>query len=56
MPREKNKMTIIPVNVTPSNLGILADQELIDAVLINLFKNAVEVVANNKHPTIGLRA
>lgn len=42
--------------VTPPNLEIQADQELIDTVLINLFKNAVEAVANSEHPAIGLRA
>ena len=42
--------------LTPPNLEIQADQELIDTVLINLFKNAVEAVAANKNPAIELRA
>ena len=54
----ETKRLNIQVNhqVNPPNLKIQADQELIDTVLINLFKNAVEAVSNSKHPTIELRA
>ena len=33
----------------PTNLEVAADAELIEQVLINLIKNAVEAVGNNKH-------
>jgi signal transduction histidine kinase len=42
--------------VKPKGLQIRLDQELIDTVLINLFKNALEAVRTVKSPLIELNA
>ncbi len=43
-------------NLDPENLAILADRELIEMVLINLIKNAKEVLTAHMEPRIELRA
>ncbi len=40
----------------PVNLNVAADGELIEQVLINLIKNAVEAVGNNKHGKVLVKA
>ena len=54
---ETKKLNIkVVCHIDPSELEIHADQELIDTVLINIFKNAVEAVTPSTDPTIELRA
>ncbi len=51
----KAKVEII-VNVSPEDLKINADEELIEQVLINLVKNAIEAFEENPDPTIEMTA
>ena len=54
---ETKKLNIkVVCKIDPGDLEIRADQELIDTVLINLFKNALEAVTAATDPTIELRA
>jgi nitrogen fixation/metabolism regulation signal transduction histidine kinase len=54
---ETKKMNIlVNAQVKPKGLQIRLDQELIDTVLINLFKNALEAVRTVKSPMIELNA
>jgi len=46
----------VTTKVVPDDLQINADQELIDTVLINLFKNALQAIDGNKDALIGLSA
>lgn len=46
----------IDVEVRPESLTVTADRELIDQVLINLLKNAIDAVAGSSDPRIELRA
>lgn len=52
---KKHKIQLI-TQIIPEDLEISLDQELIDTVLINLFKNALEAVREQKNPTIKLNA
>jgi signal transduction histidine kinase len=47
---------LVNAQVKPKGLQIRLDQELIDTVLINLFKNALEAVRTVKSPMIELNA
>ncbi len=42
--------------VSPKEMTLNADEELIEQVLINLIKNAIEALGENEHPTIELNA
>ena len=54
---ETKKMNIkVTAEVIPESLQIRLDQELIDTVLINLFKNALEAVWKIEAPRIELKA
>jgi two-component system, NtrC family, nitrogen regulation sensor histidine kinase NtrY len=46
----------LKVEVTPSNLNVYADQDLIQMILINLVKNAKEAMGNTFNRTIILKA
>lgn len=53
--REIKKQTVtVAIKVTPLDLEINADHELIETVLINLFKNALEAVQGKHTPKIDL--
>lgn len=49
----KAKIEVIK-EVTPNNISVDADEKLIEQVLINLFKNAVEAVQEEENPKIEL--
>lgn len=51
-----NKNITLHVNITPSNLTLPADRELLEAALINLLKNAIEALDNQSNPVIQLSA
>lgn len=42
-------------DITPGNLEVMADEELIEMVLINLVKNAFESAKGKEHPEISLK-
>ncbi len=42
--------------VSPENLELSADEQLIEQVLINLIKNSVQALEKTKNPRIGLKA
>ena len=44
------------VDVVPESLAVMADRKLLDQVLINLLKNAIDAVADEPSPSIRLRA
>jgi len=44
------------VDIYPKNLELTADPELIEQVLINLLKNAIQALDNRKNPKIELKA
>lgn len=44
------------VEVRPVSLSVTADRELVDQVLINLLRNAIDAVAESAEPRIGFRA
>ena len=44
------------VEVRPASLTVSADRELVDQVLINLLKNAIDAVAESPAPRVTLRA
>ncbi len=52
----KNQNIQVSHSIAPENLQVQADQELIDTVLINLFKNAMEAVQQQTQPEIQLKA
>ena len=52
---KKTKLTV-DINISPNDLQVFADQELIDTVLINLFKNAMEAIDKVQNPHIDLKA
>ncbi len=52
----EGKRIKLEIEINPINLEIYADQQLIEMVLINLLKNAVEVVENVKEPMINIKA
>ncbi len=52
----KNSSITVNQVILPIELKVQADQELIDTVLINLFKNAMEAVYQQQTPTIDLKA
>jgi signal transduction histidine kinase len=41
-------------NVSPEDIQINADEELMEQVLINMVKNAIEAVEHQKHPVVKL--
>lgn len=51
-----NKNIIVEVNITPPDLTLHADPELLEAVFINLLKNAIEALDNQPNPLIQLTA
>jgi two-component system, NtrC family, nitrogen regulation sensor histidine kinase NtrY len=46
----------LQVNILPNNLTIQADPNLIEQVLINLFKNAIEALHHQAKPTLVVKA
>jgi len=50
----KKQNTTVSIKVVPANLKISADQEQMETVLINLFKNALEAVNGGTNPKIVL--
>jgi len=50
----KKQNTAVALKVVPADLEISADQEQMETVLINLFKNALEAVGDSKNPKIVL--
>lgn len=46
----------VTVDVVPETLEIQADRALLDQVLVNLVRNAVEALAGTSSPRLGLRA
>jgi len=46
----------VSVDIRPESLTVTADRELLDQVLINLLKNAIDAVAGTAAPWIGLSA
>ena len=44
------------VDVVPESLAVMADRKLLDQVLLNLLKNAIDAVADEPSPAILLRA
>lgn len=48
----KKQNTEVALKVVPVDLEISADQEQMETVLINLFKNALEAVSGSKNPQI----
>ncbi len=51
----KSKVELI-YHVEPKDMVLHADEELIEQVLINLIKNAIEAIGENKNPVIELKA
>ena len=43
-------------SITPENLELSADEQLIEQVLINLLKNAIQALENTENPVIELKA
>jgi two-component system, NtrC family, nitrogen regulation sensor histidine kinase NtrY len=57
MKEEMNTHHIVCVaNVVPENLELSADEQLIEQVLINLIKNAVQALEKTRYPRIELKA
>lgn len=54
-PNFQNGKVAFTCDLNPEQLEIVADEELIEMVLINLLKNAHEGISNMKNPTIKLR-
>ena len=52
----ESKRIKLAVEIDPINLEIYADPQLMEMVLINLLKNAVEVVEKVKEPKINIKA
>jgi two-component system nitrogen regulation sensor histidine kinase NtrY len=57
MKEEMHKLKIECIaTTTPENLELSADEQLIEQVLINLLKNAIQAVEKTENPVIELRA
>ncbi len=52
---KKNKI-LCKINISPKNLQITADEQLIEQVIINLLKNSIEALENKKKAEINLKA
>ncbi len=54
----QDRLTNVEVHtdVVPGSLTVMADRQLVDQVLINLFKNALDAVADVEHAVIQLSA
>lgn len=51
-----NKNITIEINIMPPDLTLRADPELLEAVFINLLKNAIEALDNQSNPLVQLTA
>ena len=52
----QNHHIVCRTAVTPNNLELSADEQLIEQVLINLLKNAIQALENTKNPVIDVKA
>ncbi|MCX6239932.1 MAG: ATP-binding protein, partial [Bacteroidia bacterium] len=57
MKEEMNQRNIqCTATITPENLELSADEQLIEQVLINLLKNAIQAIEKTEHPQIEIKA
>ncbi len=52
----QQKNILFEITVVPDNLKILADEQLVEQVLINLVKNAIYALENRESPSIKMKA